>query len=90
MKTILTTAILLLSFNLFAQNPSRIVTETNPDLGDDVGYVFETLDLTPVTSGILLERGFPMMEIAAFDGSTNADTLFDYGDRFRRFGAIST
>ena len=37
MKTILTTAILLLSFNLFAQNPSRIVTETNPDLGDDVG-----------------------------------------------------
>lgn len=36
------------------------------------------------------DRGFSMMEIAAFDGSTSADTLFNYGDWFRQFGTMVT
>ena len=39
---------------------------------------------------MLLHRGFPMMEITPFDGSTAADTLFDYGDWFRQFGTLVT
>lgn len=31
-----------------------------------------------------------MTIIAAFDGSTNADTLFDYGDWVRPFGTLVT
>lgn len=53
-------------------------------------YMVAPLDFTEVTSGMLLDRGFPMMEIAAFDGSTAADTLFDYGDWFRQFGTLVT
>ena len=74
---------LTLQNGAFAQTP-------DPSLSEQMDYFIAPLDFTEVTTGLLLDRGFPMMEIAAFDGSTNADTLFDYGDRFRRFGAIST
>jgi hypothetical protein len=38
-------------------------------------YLMAPLDFTEVSSGLLLDKGFPMMEIAAFDGTANADTL---------------
>lgn len=62
----------------------------NESLSDQMDYLIAPLDLSEVTTGILLDRGFPMMEIAAFDGNTNADTLFDYGDWFRQFGTMVT
>ncbi|MCH2216351.1 MAG: hypothetical protein MK086_14385 [Flavobacteriales bacterium] len=76
--------------NLLAQNTSRIITETNPDLEDDVGYVFETLDLTPITSGIFLERGFPLRDVSRFDGTVRADTIPSCHDWFFPCGRIVT
>ena len=64
--------------------------EPNVSPSDQMDYFIAPLDFTEVTTGLLLDRGFPMMEIAAFDGSTTADTLFDYGDWFRQFGTMVT
>lgn len=64
--------------------------QPNVPLSDQMDYLVAPLDFTEVTSDILLDRGFPMMEISAFDGSVNSDTLFDYGDWFRQFGTMVT
>jgi pimeloyl-ACP methyl ester carboxylesterase len=74
---------LTLQNGAFAQAP-------DPSLSEQMDYLVAPLDFTEVTSGMLLDRGFQMMEIAAFDGSTAADTLFDYGDWFRQFGTLVT
>ena len=74
-----------------AQNvPNRTVKETNTDLSDDVAYALENLDMTDVSSGILLERGFPMRNPAPYDGTLSADTLYSYNDWFFMYGTMVT
>ncbi len=63
---------------------------TNIPLDQQMDSMFANLDLSSVSSDHLLDRGCKMMEIAAFDGSINADTLFDYGDWFRQYGTLVT
>lgn len=53
-------------------------------------YLMAPLDFTEVTSGLLLDKGFPMMEIAAYDGTPSGDTIKEYGDWFRQFGTMVT
>ncbi len=90
-KLTLFVGIFLLSLIARGQNdPNRIVTETNPDLSDDVAYLLQNLDFSGISSGILLERGFPMRNPAPYDGTQTADTLWNYADWFMLYGTLVT
>jgi len=71
-------------------NPTIAQPPPNLSLSEQMDYLMAPLDFTEVTSGLLLDKGFPMMEIAAFDGTTSGDTLKEYGDWFRQFGTMVT
>lgn len=43
--------------------------QPNVSLGEQMEYITAPLDFTEVTSGLLLDRGFQMMNVADFDGS---------------------
>jgi len=76
--------------SLIFSNPTIAQPPPNLSLSEQMDYLMAPLDFTEVTSGILLDKGFPMMEIAAFDGTTSGDTLKEYGDWFRQFGTMVT
>src|SRR5690554_1616929 len=64
--------------------------ESNVSLSDQMDYAIAHLDFTEVSSGLLLDRGFKMMHVESFDGSSTSDTLFQYGDWFRQYGTMIT
>lgn len=72
-------ALIFLNFS----NQSIAQPPPNLSLSEQMDYLMAPLDFTEVTSGLLLDKGFPMMEIAAYDGTTSGDTLKEYGDWFR-------
>lgn len=78
-KSFLTGIAISLSLGYFSSSGAN-AQQTNESLSEQMDYLVAPLDFTEVTSGMLLDRGFPMMEIAAFDGSTAADTLFNFDD----------
>jgi hypothetical protein len=82
-------AIIALIF-LSISNPTIAQPPPNLSLSEQMDYLMAPLDFTEVTSGLLLDKGFPMMEIAAYDGTTSGDTLIEYGDWFRQFGTMVT
>src|SRR5690554_7136420 len=75
--------LLATAFSVNAQQP-------NVSLSDQMDYIIAPLDFTEVTSGLLLDRGFKMMNVEDFDGTTTADTLTQYGDWFRQYGTMVT
>jgi len=83
---------LIFSNPTIAQPPPNLSLSehTSAPLSTGMDYLMAPLDFTEVTSGILLDKGFPMMEIIAFDGTTSGDTLKEYGDWFRQFGTMVT
>src|SRR5690554_5770947 len=64
--------------------------QPNVSLSDQMNYLIAPLDFTEVTSGLLLDRGFKMMNVEDFDGASTADTLTQYGDWFRQYGTMVT
>jgi len=75
---------------LHFSNQSIAQPPPNLSLSEQMDYLMAPLDFTEVTSGLLLDKGFPMMEIAAYDGTTSGDTIKEYGDWFRQFGTMVT
>src|SRR5690554_6629887 len=47
--------------------------ESNVSLSDQMDYLIAPLDFTEVTSGLLLDRGFKMMNVEDFDGQMNIE-----------------
>src|SRR5690554_1538122 len=80
-----TTCLLLLSAAITAS-----AQQPNISLSDQMDYLIAPLDFTEVTSGVLLDRGFKMMNVEDFDGAATADTLIQYGDWFRQYGTMVT
>ena len=76
--------------SLIFSNPTIAQPPPNLSMSEQMDYLMAPLDFTEVTSGLLLDKGFPMMEIAAFDGTSSGDTLKEYGDWFRQFGTMVT
>ncbi|MGB6035089.1 MAG: hypothetical protein WBG42_02390, partial [Cryomorphaceae bacterium] len=75
---------------LSISNPTIAQPPPNLSMSEQMDYLMAPLDFTEVTSGLLLDKGFPMMEIAAFDGTNSGDTIKEYGDWFRQFGTMFT
>src|SRR5690554_5995652 len=75
---------------LSISNPTIAQPPPNLSLSEQMDYLMAPLDFTEVTSGLLLDKGFPMMEIAAYNGTTSGDTIKEYGDWFRQFGTMVT
>lgn len=70
-------------FHVVVMTTATIGHEPNESLSDQMDYLIAPLDFSEVTSGLLLDRGFGMMNVEDFDDSSTSDTLFQYGDWFR-------
>src|SRR5690554_1836188 len=77
-------------FLLLAAAITASAQQPNISLSDQMDYLIAPLDFTEVTSGVLLDRGFKMMNVEDFDGAATADTLIQYGDWFRQYGTMVT
>lgn len=77
---------------IFLQFSNQSIAQPPPNLSlsEQMDYLIAPLDFTEVTSGLLLDRGFKMMNVEDFDGTSTADTLIQYGDWFRQYGTMVT
>lgn len=80
MKTKFFITRIVVSILLIASTISIFGQQPNVSLGDQMNHLMAPLDFTEVTSGLLLDRGFKMMNVEDFDGTSTADTLIQYGD----------
>ena len=80
MKTKLSLTVLccLSTFFAFGQTvpvPTDTVIDTSVPFSEKMDDVFGNLDLSDVTTNLLLDRAWPFAKPATFDGSIGADTV---------------
>src|SRR5690554_3688137 len=80
MKLFLTSLFVLSLRFAFSQAPNYSSSEENPDLGVQVDYILENLDMSNVTTGLLLDGGFRMRNLSNLTGLSGSDTLNDFTD----------
>lgn len=90
MKQKLTLLASFLGLLTFAQSGGEQVTQENPDLGAQVDFILENLDMSPVTTDILIDAGFVMHDLNGLDGTSSADTLSSWDDWIASFMTLRT
>lgn len=60
-------------FHVVVMTTATIGHEPNESLSDQMDYLIAPLDFSEVTSGLLLDRGFRMMNVEDFDGQMNIE-----------------
>ncbi len=70
----ITTPFLLLLFWSFFGQAQEVEIEVEENFEADRAHVFQPLDLSEVTSGLLLDYGIPLLPPHRYDGSTLNDT----------------
>jgi pimeloyl-ACP methyl ester carboxylesterase len=90
MKQKLTLLASFLSLFTFAQTGTEQIIQENPDLGAEVDYILENLDMSPVTTDILIDAGFVMNDLNGLDGTSSADTLSSWDDWIASFMTLRT
>jgi len=95
MKTKLSFAgvFLLLTLITFGQTvpfPTDTVYDNSISFSEKMDDVFGNIDLTDVTTNLLLDRAWPFAKPAAFDGSMSADTVKSHKHWLKLYGTMAT
>jgi hypothetical protein len=83
---------LLASF-AFAQTvpfPTHTVNDNTVPFPDKMDDIFGNVDLTDVSTNLLLDRAWPFAKPAAFDGMQGADTVKSHKHWLKLYGTMAT
>ncbi|NEN25308.1 hypothetical protein G3O08_17565 [Cryomorpha ignava] len=83
----------LTTFFAFGQTvpfPTDTVIDTSVPFSEKMDDVFGNLDLTGVTTNLLLDRAWPFAKPADFDGSVGADTVKSHKHWLKLYGTMVT
>ena len=83
----------LTTFFAFGQTvpfPTDTVIDTSVPFSEKMDDVFGNLDLSDVTTNLLLDRAWPFAKPEAFDGSLGADTAKSHKHWLKLYGTMVT
>jgi|GEM_PF-2786052 len=83
----------LVSFFAFAQTvpfPTDTVYDNSIPFSEKMDDVFGNIDLTDVTTNLLLDRAWPFAKPADFDGTQGADTVKSHKHWLKLYGTMAT
>lgn len=85
MRKLYLNVLLLCTAFVWAQEPDvNKIDSVQIPFNEQMDHVFEHLDLSAVTTGLLLNRSFPTIDVTRYHGNAGHDTL----KRWENFCAI--